>query len=153
MPTKTATAAIPAEAYADTLSIPAAIARWRTWAEDIGRGGPTPPGSVVMDAAYMLKIADPAGTLAEDARVMAAVRAGEARTAADRAAYQAAIDAEGGQAEILQKIESHKAEVARLEALIGPGRAMALGYAAGETTALRRRNPRLFDSKYSGERR
>jgi hypothetical protein len=131
-----------------------AVSRWREWATAIADGEQlAAEPREIMDVANVLAIRDPSATLHADANVLAQVRASEARVAAERKAWQAEVAAYGGAAGIQSKIKELRDEIRKLEAINGPGRAMASGYTAGEIVGTRNRNPRLFNKTYQGEGR
>lgn len=122
-----------------------ALRQWRGWAATLADGGSPPPPLEVLEAGARLSIASPMDALENDATALRDERA--LREQADRTAAAIAdrLAADGGPAGVREKLTAAKAEVRRLEKLVGMDpRALGLGQARAAADRIRAAHPRVF---------
>lgn len=97
----------------------AALAKWRSWVHDIVDEGKAPAMLEVREAAELLGVSNALVELEADAKALRDVRLLEQRLAATKQAIADRTAADGDQATIRTKLAAAKAEVRRLEKLVG----------------------------------
>jgi hypothetical protein len=125
----------------------AALKRWQDWAAALADNGPPPPPLEVLEAGAMLAIESPMAALEADAAAIVRVRDLEAAAARTRAAIAERLANDGGPAGVRERLAAAKAEVRRLEKLVGMDpRSLAAGRADHEAATIRRDHPRAFNA-------
>jgi hypothetical protein len=123
----------------------AALERWRGWAETLADNGSQPSPLEILEAGVVLGIPQPMAALEADAKAIADVRQLEAAIARQRGAMAARLAADGGPAGVRERLAAARAEVRRLEKLVGMDpRAIAVGQTVRRVDEIRRDHPRAF---------
>ena len=124
----------------------AALAKWRGWIHDIVEQGTSPPVLEVREAAELLGVDNALAGLENDAKALRDVRHLEQRLADTKKMIADRTSADGDQATIKAKLAAARAEVRRLEKLVGVS---PLHFRVAElirtTDTIRRTHPRVFD--------
>jgi hypothetical protein len=124
-----------------------AAKNWRVWAEAIADGGKPPAVLELLEAAAVLQIREPMAALEADALAINEVRDLELRAqlCRDRIAERTAPF--GGAQGVRDRINELKAELRKLEGLVGiTATHHQAGQLAGEASRLRAKFPRVFGS-------
>lgn len=122
-----------------------ALRQWRSWAATLADGGAPPPPMAALEAGAVLSIPSPMAALEADAAAIRDER--QLREQADRteAAVARRLAADGGPAGVRERLAAAKAEVRRLEKLVGiDPRMLAVGRARTEADKIRAAHPRAF---------
>lgn len=96
-----------------------ALAKWRSWVNDIVEEGKAPAMLEVREAAELLGVSNALAELEADAKALRDVRLLEQRLATTKQAIADRTAADGDQATIRSKLAAARREVARLEKLVG----------------------------------
>jgi hypothetical protein len=124
----------------------AAMKRWQDWAAALADNGPPPPLEV-LEAGAMLAIESPMAALEADAAAIVRVRGLEAVAARTRAAIAERLAGDGGPSGVRERLAAARAEVRRLEKLVGMDpRALTVGRVDHEAAMIRRDHPRAFNA-------
>lgn len=126
-----------------------ALVKWRGWVNDIVEGGKAPPVLEVREAAELLGVANGIAELEADAKALRDLRHLEERLAATKQAMDDRTAADGDQATIRAKLAAARAEVCRLESLIGitPAQFARISELVRSIETIRRGRPRIFDPR------
>jgi hypothetical protein len=123
----------------------AALERWRGWAETLAAGGPQPAPLEILEAGAVLGVREPMAVLEDDARAISDVRQLQAAIDRQRAAMAERLAADGGPAGVREKLAAARAEVRRLEKLVGMDpRALVVAQTVRRADEIRRDHPRAF---------
>jgi hypothetical protein len=125
------------------------LRRWQEWAAALADGGPPPAPLDLLEAGAVLAIASPMAELEADSQAIVRVRALENSTARLRAAIAERLAGDGGPAGVRERLAAARAEVRRLEKLVGMDpRSLTVGRADHEAAQIRRAHPRAFGSSH-----
>lgn len=123
-----------------------ALAKWRSWVNDIVEAGKSPPVLEVREAAELLGVTNAIAELEADAKALRDLRHLEQQLAATKKAMADRTASDGDQATIRAKLAAARAEVRRLEKLVGVS---PIHYRVSELVraieTLRRARWRVFD--------
>lgn len=123
----------------------AALTKWRGWAEELAKGGNAPPMAEVVEAAGLLGIDHAARELERDAAAILQVKHLEQEVEITRRAIGDRTAADGGPAGVRERLTAARAEVRRLEALVGTSPLHhRMANMMQEANTLRRTRTRVF---------
>jgi hypothetical protein len=142
-----------AQSIDDSLSLARseAVARWRSWAEQLAAGEAAPSPRDILDTASILGVRDPGAALKADAQAIAEVEALEARIAADKQRATEFVAQYGGREKMLASLREAEARVAELQAAIRRSASESAMTWGPAISRVRANHPRVFAARYQGE--
>lgn len=123
---------------ADTLT------KWRRWAAEIAAGGDLPAPVDVLEAGAVLEIPGPMQALDDDAAALREVNQLAARAVAVKAQLDAPLQDAGGADAVRERLAELRAEVGRLERLVGGFHYSGWSAVLQEKRKIERAHPRVF---------
>jgi len=122
----------------------AALATWRTWAEQLSAGGALPDPVEVLRAGTLLGIREPMSALATDAAAIRDAADLDARAEAERKRVHTRLARWGGIAGARERVRELEAELRELKHITDASAFYMAGSLAGQASNLRAKYPRAF---------
>ncbi len=121
-----------------------ALARWRGWAAEIAGGGQPPTPVEVLEAGAILEIAGPMQALEDDATALRDAGRLRERAQVVKEQLDRPLREAGGAQAVRDRLDELRAEVRRLENLVGGHHFAGWSAVLSQVREIERKHPRVF---------